>query len=278
MIPIENDEQQETTTTSATPKEKTRSIECLQCNKTFKSLRKLKIHRYKKHVKINICSKCNTVVLGKKSWIRHQAKHEEENSLLKMFFFCPFCSKQFKLLHAQENHVKAKHCAFCRKFFSNEENMIKHSFADHQNRYKCEKCHNSPVFVNICDAVEHEKIVHKCDFCHLNFFDSNNKTKHVKKCRERNATAAAATVAATTTEPAVVASANTVRHKEKQKDDPDWKTITLDDGFNYLINISSHRGTCHSYHIIIHSFTLLHRKSYLIRLNGMSFFANRQVK
>lgn len=234
-------------------------LKCLLCSKTFHSKKKLLKHRFKKHIELNACGECNTVIFGKRSWEEHKKRHVKDRLLREdKYDFCDFCERHFTLTNAKDNHVKTKHCAFCHEFFKTVNEIIIHSFKTHDCKYMCQQCEPQILFEKLDEALEHEKNIHECGYCHKKFSKIGRKNRHIWKCHadlniQRKAAAATTTTTTTTAAqssgppqddlerkaaaPTTTAAQSSVPPPPAQ-DHPNWKTVTLDDGFNYIINVS----------------------------------------
>ena len=155
-------------------------LKCEQCDKTYRSIYKLREHRNAKHsegtsnVICDYCHKCFTSETGLKTHIRLVHYEREAES-----FKCYECSKTFdaktKLIrHIETHHVESPtQCMVCLRTFLNDIKLKNHMLIH-------KKPTSVPIECNICcKSMDNEKLlrvhvrnVHEkaeksCKFCHM---------------------------------------------------------------------------------------------------------------
>ena len=169
---------------------------CEECNLTFNSNYRRKIHVLKIHEKKfdYECSKCNKKFCVKGQLSFHMKKSHASNGKEKQLFCCEYCSKQFKTLPRLKGHINMVHlkiknfpCEQCDKSFFRKYNLQEHSRIEHSDgikKFLCADCGN--CYLTSQKLHLHNKTVHgsknfECDKCHKCFALQRLLNEHVKK-------------------------------------------------------------------------------------------------
>ena len=133
-------------------KESIKNYPCPDCEKTFKSSKRLYAHNRLVHQMQNIlmCSECDYTCKTKSNLRTHMTRHSDERP-----FSCSYCDLKFKTNHTRNKHMKVSHthsqernhiCKHCGKGFKHSANLSTHvKIHTGENWSHCDICKKSFV-------------------------------------------------------------------------------------------------------------------------------------
>ena len=169
---------------------------CEECNLTFKSNYRRKIHVLEIHEKRfdYECSKCNKKFCVKGQLSFHMKKSHASDGKEKQLFCCEYCVKQFQTLPRLKGHINMVHlkiknfpCKQCDKSFFRKYNLQEHTRTEHSDGIKkflcadCGNCYLTSKRLHLHNKTMHGSKNFKCDKCHKCFALQRLLNEHVKK-------------------------------------------------------------------------------------------------
>ena len=187
MLKIHMEEHQEETIV-----DKNGRLCCNKCDKTFKTIYKLRDHKVIHVQGLFSCDHC-TSKFSSYHALKSHLKHYDDRVA------CDQCDKKYRGKFLLNEHKLSVHqglrlkCNFCDRGFSGSSNLAKHVQADHiGRRFNCDQCEYSAKnrsFLRVHTEAEHPtetSKLYECGDCSYRGYSEFRFKKHIYNCTKRN--------------------------------------------------------------------------------------------
>ena len=174
-------------------------INCLDCYKTFSSLKTAKSHHIHVHMTNQNDRKFICIVCNKDFAVKQYMKtHMKEMHLTKEIFKCEVCLKLCRYKRSLDSHMRNCHgvhyrlnCLVCNKTFSNTDGLISHMRNCHEvhTRLNCRECNKTFKKSSLHQHMKEQHMSNKnfsCQVCGKHFGLERSLKPHMRVCKGAN--------------------------------------------------------------------------------------------